>query len=88
MSEEILLSGPHGDFESIKHVDENGVEYWDARELAPLLRYSEWRVFEVLIHRAIRACLNSGQTIENHFVASHKMVDIGSNTVRKIANYK
>lgn len=88
MSEEILLSGPHKDFESIKHLDENGVEYWDARELGPLLRYSEWRVFEDLIRRAAQACLKSAQKIDDHFVADHKMVEIGSSTVRKVANYR
>lgn len=29
-------------FENIKHIDDNGNEYWEARELMPLLEYSKW----------------------------------------------
>lgn len=36
MNNEIIPSVPHKDFESIKKIDENGVEYWKARELLPL----------------------------------------------------
>lgn len=30
----------------IKHIDENGNEYWYARELQIILNYKEWRKFE------------------------------------------
>ena len=40
-------------FEDIKHIDENGNEYWLARELMPLLEYTEWRKFKGVINRAI-----------------------------------
>ena len=43
-------------FESIKHVDENGVEYWNARELQAVLEYKEWRKFEGVIQKAMQAC--------------------------------
>lgn len=33
-------------FENIKHIDENGIEYWEARELQKVLEYKEWRKFE------------------------------------------
>jgi DNA-damage-inducible protein D len=84
----IIISGPHKDFESIKKVDENGVEYWDARELMPLLGYIKWQAFEEVVNRAIHACLNSGQEVENHFTRSSKMVEIGSRSVREVLNYK
>ena len=29
-------------FEDIKHIDENGIEYWYARELQIVLDYKEW----------------------------------------------
>ena len=32
-------------FEDIKHIDENGVEFWYARELMPILQYSNWQNF-------------------------------------------
>lgn len=88
MSDELMPSSPHKDFESIKKIDENGIEYWDARELMPLLGYVQWRAFEEVIGRAAKACLNSGQDIDNHFARSSKMVEIGSNTVREVINYK
>lgn len=88
MMNEIMPSAPHRDFEGIKRVDANGVEYWDARELMPLLGYAQWRAFEEVISRAAKACMNSGQAVDNHFARSRKMVAIGSNTVREVVNYK
>lgn len=88
MSEVIMPSSPHKDFESIKKIDENGIEYWEARELMPLLGYAQWRAFEDVISRAAKACINSGQDVDNHFARSSKMVEIGSNTVREVVNYK
>lgn len=88
MTDSILPSAPHKDFESIKKLDENGVEYWEARELLPLLGYEKWQNAEDLIARAARACINSGQDVDNHFTKLSKMVKIGSNTVREVVNYK
>ena len=81
---DIILSGPHKDFEAIKKVDENGVEYWNARDLMPVLGYEKWQNAEEVIGRAARACLNSGQVVDNHFTVFSKMVSIGSDTMRKI----
>ena len=39
-------------FEDIKHIDENGVEFWYARELMPILQYSNWQNFEKIINKA------------------------------------
>lgn len=88
MDKEIILSGPHKDFESIKKTDNNGVEFWTARELMPLLGYTDWRNFEEVIGKAARACMESGQNVDNHFVKTTKMVTIGSNTVREVKDYK
>lgn len=82
------IAAPHKDFESIKKVDENGVEYWEARELLPLLGYEKWEKAEEVVARAARACINSGQDVDNHFHHMGKMVKIGSNTVRKVNDYK
>ena len=46
-------------FEDIKHIDENGNEYWNARELMPLLEYTEWRKFKGVIIKAIINCKSS-----------------------------
>lgn len=71
-------------FESIKHINEYGEEYWLARELQPVLEYSQWRRFSDAIERAKLACKNSGFAIEDHFADVGKMVDIGSGAEREI----
>jgi len=47
-------------FENIKHIDENGSEFWYARELADVLEYTQWRNFAKVIDKAMLACKNSG----------------------------
>lgn len=76
------------DFEKIKHIDKDNVEYWVARELMFLLEYTEWRNFDSVISKAQQACFNSGQVVENHFVDITKMVQIGSNSVREVKDWK
>lgn len=71
-------------FESIKHVNEYGEEYWLARELQLVLEYAQWRRFSDAIERAKLACKNSGFTVEDHFADVGKMVDIGSGAERQI----
>lgn len=75
-------------FESIKHIDDNGNEYWLARELSKKLEYTEWRNFKKIIKKAIINCENSELNKTNHFVEFNKMVNIGSNASRKINDYK
>jgi hypothetical protein len=74
-------------FESLKKANEHGAEYWSARDLQPLLGYSQWRRFEQTIDRAISSCKQSGNLPENHFADAGKMVDIGSGSVRDINDY-
>jgi len=75
-------------FESIKHVDENGNEYWFARELQEALEYNKWENFEKVINKAKLSCLTSNYRLQDHFPDVRKMVDIGSNTLRNIVDYK
>lgn len=75
-------------FEDIKHIDENGKEYWEARELQLVLDYKEWRKFENVISKAKEACGNSGMTVFDHFVGADKMVQIGSGAQRTQKDYK
>lgn len=76
MNTDIIPQGPHKDFENIKHLDENGIEYWKARELLPILGYEKWEKAEDVIGRAARACINSGQDVDNHFHRTGKMIEI------------
>ncbi|HEY4517998.1 MAG TPA: DNA damage-inducible protein D [Candidatus Paceibacterota bacterium] len=82
------ITGPSKTFEEIKRVDENGVEYWTARELMVALGYSKWVNFEEVIKKAKKACVKSSQFIENHFADVGKMVGIGSRAFRKTDDYK
>ena len=70
-------------FEDIKHTDENGNEYWYARELMPSLEYTEWRKFKGVINKAVISCENSNYNVLDHFVVVDKMVQIGSGAKRK-----
>ena len=59
-------------FESIKHISEDGLEYWFARELQLALEYSEWRNFNKVIEKAKTACKNAANDVELHFVEVNK----------------
>jgi len=65
-------------FEDIKHVREDGTEYWSARELAPVLEYAKWENFSKVIGRAMIACENSGHDISNDFPEIRKIVEAGA----------
>jgi DNA-damage-inducible protein D len=63
--------------------EQDGVEYWLARELQKLLGYSEWRNFSNTISKAKESCETTGEAVSNHFVDINKMVKIGSGAERK-----
>jgi len=75
-------------FESIKHIDKNGREYWEARELMKALKYVEWRKFKNVIEKAKIACVSSKQGEDYHFVDIDKMIKLAKGAVRKIEDYK
>ena len=75
-------------FEDIKHIDENGIEFWYARELMKVLSYKDWRYFDAVIEKAKIACQNSEVTDVDHFVVDNKMVEIGSGAKREQKDYK
>ena len=86
--EVVLMEKENQTFESIKHIDEDGIEFWYARELQVVLDYKEWRKFEGVIKKAINACENSGISAFDHFVGADKMVKIGSGAYREQTDYK
>ena len=75
-------------FEDAKHVDNDGIEFWLARELAPLLGYKRWENFETAIGRAQVACQNVGEDMQDHFRGATKMVEIGSGAKREQQDYE
>ena len=83
-----FFDGDENVFDNIKHVNEYGQEFWYARELQPVLEYSQWRYLKEAIERAKTACNNSGQNVADHFAEVRKMVDIGSNAKRSVEDYE
>lgn len=74
-------------FDSIKHINEYGEEFWYARELAKVLEYKDFRNFELTIFKAMEACSNSGFEITDHFGEVTEMVPIGSGAQRGFNSY-
>lgn len=75
-------------FESIRHVNKYGEEFWYARELQTTLEYAEWRNFSKVIDKAKTACRNSNNIVDDHFVEVNKMVNIGSGAERELDDYE
>ena len=73
-------------FDEIRH-EENGVEFWYARELMHLLDYSKWQNFENVLLKAKVACANNGIVVEDHFADASKMVILGSGANREVEDY-
>ncbi|MEI6221331.1 MAG: BRO family protein [bacterium] len=63
-----------GIFESIRKYDEQRNEYWNARDLAKILEYDDYRNFKKVIVKAVESCKNSGIKPQNHFVDFNEMV--------------
>lgn len=74
-------------FESIKHLNEYGQEFWYARELSKVLEYRDFRNFELTVFKAMDACKNSGNIVSDHFGEGTEMVSIGSGAKRSFPSY-
>ncbi len=74
-------------FENIKHVDDNGNEYWSARELMPLLEYSKWENFHKVIKRAMIACEASNNKVNDYFPEVRKSIISGKGRQSFIIDY-
>jgi DNA-damage-inducible protein D len=75
-------------FEQIKHTDDNGNEFWMARQLAKALAYTDFRNFNSVIEKAKEACKNSGQKISDHLVEVNEVVAVGSGATYHYPSYK
>ena len=74
-------------FENIKHLDNEGNEYWLARELQCALDYTEWRRFDNVIRKAMTSCKLSNNIVTDYFVGSDKIVKTGVSE-KRIRDYK
>ena len=82
------INNANKSFEDIKHIDENGIEYWNARELQNVLNYKEWRKFENVINKAKESCKNSDISVLEHFVDVDKLSKRANNAEVVIKDYK
>jgi len=88
MPDKDLVSLGNKSFEDLKKINEYGAEYWSAREIQPLLGYTQWRRFEDAIKRAITSCKSSGNEPAHHFAGVGKMIDIGKGGIRDVTDYQ
>jgi len=75
-------------FDSMKHIDEDGNEYWFARELQKALDYKKWQKFINVIESAKVACEESKFIVDDHFIQVGKMIEIAKGAKRKVKDYK
>lgn len=75
-------------FEDIKHIDENGVEFWYARELMPILQYTKWQNFEKIIDKAKMSSKNSDVSVFEHFTDVSKTIKMPKRAEKTILDYK
>ncbi len=75
-------------FENIKNLDENGNEYWYARELSKILEYRDWRNFLKVLSKAKEACKNSGFNVDEQLVEFNKLSKRNNNAIVNIKDYK
>ena len=64
--------------------EQDGTEYWLARELQELLDYTQWRNFENVISKAKIACENSGNAISDHFADVSKTIAMPKGAVKDV----
>lgn len=75
-------------FENIKHINDNGQEFWYARELQIILEYKRWDKFLNIIYKAQKACEGSNNKVSEHFSHLGKMIDLGNGAIREIEDFQ
>ena len=83
-----LTANSQLNFEEIKHIDENGIEFWYARELMNILEYSKWGNFVKVIDKAKEACENSNISALEHFADIGKTIKMPKNAEKIIDDFK
>lgn len=75
-------------FEQIRQTDANGNEFWMARILAKVLDYTDFRNFKAVIERAIEACKNSNNKVDEHIVETNEVLLAGQGAKHSYTSYK
>jgi len=87
MNENNILARNPKSFEELKQTNQFGTEYWSARDLQPMLGYTQWRRFEDAIKRAITSCQQSGNDPGHHFAGAGKVILLGKGGEREVPEY-
>jgi len=74
-------------FDDIKHLDELGNEYWEAREFMLVLGYSKWGNFNKVIDKAKIACNISNNNVYEHFADAGKVLEVGNKAKMKVTDF-
>jgi DNA-damage-inducible protein D len=88
MAEENLPQVGGIGFENLKKTNDYGSEYWSARELQPLLGYTQWRRFENAIKKAVTSCEQSGNDPGHHFAGAGKPIAGGKGAVQIVPDFQ
>jgi len=75
-------------FENIKHIDEFGYEYWNARKLQKVLEYKDWRNFERVLNKAVISAKNSIDIDEYWLVKVNKPIKTVKGKEELIRDYR
>ena len=67
--------------------EQDGTEYWLARELQELLGYADWRNFLNAINKAKESCETTGEAVSNHFVDVTKTIQMPKGASKEIPDY-
>lgn len=81
--EKLIIQKLNKTFEEA-YYEQDGIEYWLARELQDLLGYSEWRNFQKVIEKAIESCVTSGNKAVDHFVDVNKTIAMPKGASKQI----
>jgi hypothetical protein len=88
MSKQELTKTVNSIFEQIKRIDENGNEFWSARDFAKVLEYADYRNFINVVNKAKEACKNSKHKIADHIVDVNDMIIVGKGAERQVDSMK
>jgi DNA-damage-inducible protein D len=74
--------------ERLKRVAPNGIDYWHAREIMPVLGYADWDGFMPVVMRAMNACRGVGISPQHHFRQTSVMMKVGKGAERRSEDYQ
>ena len=85
MEKQIILRLRTSFEESVQQQD--GIEFWFARDLQKLLDYDDWRNFLNVIEKAKITCTNAGQKSGDHFVDVNKTIPMPKGATKEIEDF-